>query len=143
MKNFTHLSLSWSVSRGVDTFGYNIARLDDQNTGKRYRCMGGGYDMTGTVFANWLQDVYQSELVDLVKTITMVDCGYQVKGYLKNEKLYGLNVTPKGAVTLDGACGLSSMIAVCDALGLDVERTGNRKGHTTGFYVTSKESTNR
>ena len=136
MKNFTHLSLSWSVSRGVDTFGYNIARLDDQNTGKRYRCMGGGYDMTGTVFAQWLQDVYQSELVDLVKTTPMVDCGYQVKGYLKNEKLYGLNVTPKGNVTLDGACGLSSMITVCDALGLDVERTGNRKGHTTGFYVT-------
>lgn len=99
--------------------------------------------MIGTVFADWLQDVYQAELMELVKTIPMVDCGYQVKGYLKNEKLYGLNVTPKGAVTLDGACGLSSMITVCDALGLDVERTGNRKGHTTGFYVTSKESTNR
>lgn len=143
MKHFTHLSLSWSTSRGVDTYGYNIARLDDQNTGKRYRCMGGGYDMTGTVFAQWLQDVYQSELVDLVKTIPMVECGYHIKGHLKNETLYGLNVTPKGNVTLDGACGLSSMITVCDALGLDVERTCNRKGHTTGFYVTSKEPTNR
>ena len=143
MKNFTHLSLSWSTSRGADTYGYNIARLDDQNTGKRYRCMGGGYDMIGTVFADWLQDVYQSELLELVKRVPMVDAGYQVTGYLKNEKLYGLSVTPKGVVTLDGACGLSSMITVCDALGLDVERTGNRKGHTTGFYVTSKESTNR
>ena len=143
MKRFTHLSLSWSTSRGIDTYGYNIARLDDQNTGKRYRCMGGGYDMTGTVFAHWLADVYQSELLELVKTIPRIDAGYQVKGYLKSEKIYGLNVTPKGNVTLDGACGLSSMIAVCDALGLDVERTWNRKGHTTGFYVTSKETTKR
>lgn len=143
MKHFTQLSLSWSTSRGVDTYGYNIARLDDQNTGKRYRCMGGGYDMIGTVFAHWLQDAYQSELLELVKTIPMIEAGYHVKGYLKNEKLYGLNATPKGNVTLDGACGLSSMITVCDALGLDVGRTWNRKGHTTGFYVTSQESTNR
>ena len=99
--------------------------------------------MTGTVFAHWLEDVYQTELRELVKRVPMVDAGYQVTGYLKNENLYGLNVTPKGNVTLDGACGLSSMITVCDALGLDVERTWNRKGHTTGFYVTSKETTNR
>ncbi len=143
MKHFTHLSLSWSTSRGVDTYGYNIARLDDQNTGKRYRTSGGGYDMVGTVFAHWLQDVYQTELVELVQTIPMIDCGYSVPGYLKNENLYGLNVTPKGSVTLDGACGMSSMETIARAIGLAVERTWNRKGHTTGFYVTSNESTNR
>lgn len=99
--------------------------------------------MTGTVFAKWLQDVYQSELVDLVKTIPMIECGYHVKGFLKNEKLYGLTVTPKGDIQLNGACGMSSMETIAHAIGLDVERTWNRKGHTTGFYVTSKETTNR
>lgn len=45
MKNIKRLALSWSVSRGRDTYGYNICRLDDTSTGERFKCMGGGYDM--------------------------------------------------------------------------------------------------
>lgn len=41
MQDTNYLSLSWSISRGRDTYGYNIARLDDHATGKRYRCSGG------------------------------------------------------------------------------------------------------
>lgn len=58
----TYLDLSWSTSRGRDTYGWNICRLDDTSTGKRYRCNGGGYDMAGTVFADWMQATYQQEL---------------------------------------------------------------------------------
>jgi hypothetical protein len=159
MKHFTHLSLSWSTSRGVDTYGYNIARLDDQNTGKRYRCMGGGYDMGGTVFANWLQDVYQAELRSIYnRAYAFVTRGVdrdakynRTKSESPDSALYGMTAyfiafhAPNNLekVSLDGGCGLSAMIAIADAIGLDVERTWNRKGHTTGFYVTSKESTNR
>lgn len=57
-----YLTLSWSISRGRGTYGGNICRLDDTTTDKRYRCSGGGYDMTGTVLGDWLTDVYQSEL---------------------------------------------------------------------------------
>jgi hypothetical protein len=54
--NSTHLNISWSVSRGQDTYGYNICRLDDTRTGKRYHLNGGGYDMIGTVLGDWLED---------------------------------------------------------------------------------------
>ena len=60
-----HLSISWSISRGRDTYGYNICRLDSRQSGSRYRCSGGGYDMIGTVFGNWLEAEYQRELVEL------------------------------------------------------------------------------
>lgn len=45
----TFLEFQTSVSRGADTYGYNIVRLVDTHyNGKAYKCMGGGYDMHGT-----------------------------------------------------------------------------------------------
>lgn len=131
------LSLSWATSRGVDTYGYNIARLDSRNTGKRYRCMGGGYDMTGTVFGKWLMFEHQDKLQALVNTraAELVDCGYQVAGYKKLPDLYGLNQKPDGSVTVDGACGINSMIRIAEACGFAVQCNYNRKGHTTGWVV--------
>lgn len=141
MSYSTFLSLSWSVSRGRDTYGYNIARLDDRNTGERFRCMGGGYDMVGTVFGDWLEKTFQSELTELVRANEqkLVDAGYQVKGYRKlGSSFYGLTVKPSGSVSLDGACGFSSMQAIAEAIGLEVTRSGNKRGQTVGFFVSSK-----
>jgi hypothetical protein len=36
----TYLAISWAISRGRDTYGYNICRLDDTLIDVRYRCMG-------------------------------------------------------------------------------------------------------
>ena len=58
-----YLKISWSISRGRDTEGYNICRLDDLATDRRYKCMGGGYDMTGSNLGQWLQAMYQERLV--------------------------------------------------------------------------------
>lgn len=122
--NITHLKLSWSISKGRDTEGYNICRLDDNNTGKRYKCMGGGYDMTGTVFGQWLADVYQAELQAAGSAVT---------------GLYGARSKADGSVSLDGACGLECMLEIAEAIGLEVEReyvkTGRNKGQTIGWYV--------
>lgn len=130
-----HLSITWGVSKGRDTYGYNICRLDDRATGKRYRCMGGGYDMIGTVFGNWLSDVYQDRLKYLFDSRKHEDCGYGVKGYRKIPDLYGLTLSPSGVAQLDGACGKSSMQAVAEAIGLEVQWQGDRKGRTIGYFV--------
>lgn len=139
MRYCTYLALSWSTSKGRDTYGYNIARLDDTSTGERYRTCGGGYDMVGTVFGQWLAKTFQDELKAHLQTLPMVDCGYSVTGYLKTEGLYGLTVTPKGDVQLNGACGIESMISIAKAIGLAVRRSCNKKGHATGFHVESKD----
>lgn len=137
--NFRHLSISWSISRGRDTYGYNICRLDDNQTGKRYRCMGGGYDMIGTVFGNWLEDQYQERLRALVATLPLFDCECFVPGYRQSKELYGLTIRPDNTVSLDGACGIECMRTIAKALGLEVQWQGNRKGHTLGYYVCEKE----
>lgn len=131
-----YLALSWSVSRGRDTYGYNICRLDDRETDKRYKCMGGGYDMKGTVFGDWLQDVYQERLMALASDPSKLEeAGYAVKGYLKHIDLYGITFY-SGKATLDGACGLESMKRIAEAIGLEVTDNYNRrKRGTEGFFI--------
>ena len=127
MKNqINKLTISWAVSKGVNTYGYNICRLDDRNNGKRFRCMGGGYDMIGTVFGDWLQHYYQSELLKI-----------------KESGFYGMTYrADKNQVSLDGACGIESMLRIAEAIGLEVERDyiakGRRRGETIGWFIQMK-----
>ncbi len=131
-----YLQISWSTSKGRDTYGYNICRLMDQNAQKRYRCMGGGYDMLGTVVGDWLQANFQSRLQFLAKSDnrTLVDCGYSVPGWTKCPDLYGLTFNPKGEARIDGACGIESVLRIAEAIGLTLTRNQDRRG-TRGFFV--------
>lgn len=140
--NINHLVISWSVSRGQDTYGYNICRLDDCNNGKRFHTCGGGYDMIGTVFADWLCDVYQERLIAYVESrgIELVDCGYSVAGYFKLHDVYGLtyNASKKSKVSIDGACGINSVERIAETIGLDIQWEGNKKGRTVGYFICEK-----
>ena len=137
-----YLTLSWSISRGRDTYGYNIRRLDDTATGKRYRCSGGGYDMTGTVLADWLADVYQSELQALAPR---AGAWYsKAGGYRTNPDrlhgLYGLSINEDtGTASIDGACGIRSVEMIAAAIGIGFRATVNRRGHAIGYMVTHRE----
>ena len=141
----TFLSLSWSVSRGRDTYGYNIARLDDRNTDERFRCSGGGYDMVGTIFGKWLSANFQQELCELCekRESEIIETGYSVSGYRKIESIYGLTIKPgkikPGQIQLDGACGLDCMIRIAESIGLEVARKYNKRGQLNGFFVASKD----
>lgn len=145
----TLLELGWGISRGRDTYGYNIRRLLDTSTGKRYRCMGGGYDMTGTVFAEWLQDVHQ----DRLRAIGRQAHGHYVpgeKGWQRGadnaDGLYGMTAYAYAErvgvqrVTLDGACGIDSMVRIAEAIGLVVRRIYGRKDSEKAIIVTSPAS---
>lgn len=133
--NLRRLNLTWSTSRGRDTYGYNIARLYDTQTRKAYRTCGGGYDMVGTVFGQFLNDVYQDRLIELFTYGGDVDAGYSVPGYRVLPSLYGVTLNPKGIARCDGACGIESMRKIAGAIGLGVETTYNKRGHTDGFMV--------
>lgn len=135
-----YLHITRSVSRGRDTYGYNICRLEDGNTNQRYRTCGGGYDMVGTVVGQWLQDNFQDRLQHLMTMgpkgyAELEECGYSVPGWKKRKDLYGLTFDPKGKARLDGGCGLESMLRIAEAIGLNLSRDTNRQGHTRGFFV--------
>ena len=146
MSTINHLTLSWSVSRGRDTYGYNICRLDDRNNGQRFKCMGGGYDMVGTVFGQWLAAYYQDRLLALkgrANGVFTIANGYQPANNPKS--LYGMVWIEKdNRISLDGACGLECMIRIAEAIGLDIERDyiarGRRRGETIGWFISEKES---
>lgn len=146
MKKIKRLALSWSVSRGRDTYGYNICRLDDTSTGYRFKCMGGGYDMVGTVFGDWLAANYQPELLALKDRASYVfpSTGRGFHEEDRADSLYGMRYHEKGdRISLDGACGLECMIRIAEAIGLEVERDyiakGRRRGETVGWYVSEAE----
>lgn len=127
-----YLRLTWSTSRARDTYGYNVARLEDTETHKQYRCNGGGYDMVGTVFAEWLQDRYQERLWGIREQ------AYYIRSVgnstTEQSGLYGMTWT-EDDVRLDGGCGLESIRRIAKEIGLEVRSTVDRRGHTDGFIV--------
>lgn len=135
------LTLSWSISRGRDTYGYNIARLDSKTA--RYKCMGGGYDMTGDCLGQWLQAEYQDRLKSIAHRAGAVYS--KTDGYKSLERtpdrLYGMKLNQDtGKVSLDGACGPSTMIQIAEACNISVSYNGNKRGRTIGFMYTVYES---
>lgn len=140
--------IKWTVSRAKDTYGYNVVTLLDADTGFKFKASGGGYDMTGTVFAEWVQSKFQKEL------LTIKNRAYSVHNVDKQERnhskrkdyLYGMTLRKqKGqldCIRLDGGCGLDSMIAICTAAGLEVEKSydrSKRNPELIAFYVFPKQ----
>lgn len=145
MKAINHLSLSWSVSKGRETYGYNICRLDDRNNGQRFKCMGGGYDMIGTVFGAWLSTYYQDRLLVLKERANyFIETGKMTRANDRGDSLYGMTyIAEDNRISLDGACGLECMIRIAGEIGLDIEREyiakGRRRGQTIGWFISEKE----
>lgn len=134
----TYLSVKWTTSRGRDTYGYNICTVRDTSRGTRYACNGGNYDMQGTSFAEWLENTYQERLVEIKhRAHNISDAGR----YNEQEggDLYGMTSrTRNKGIILDGACGLSSMIKIAEAIDLEVHQVYTRRGSLEGMYITDK-----
>lgn len=132
------LHIKYGTSRGRYTYGYTTVSLYERGE-RKAACNGGGYDMRGTVFAGWLTQTYQAQLMALGKkgrfaTVTWdgkPEGGYTRSPSKKNE-LYGGTYYNKGtrgydgkkdkppSVRLDGACGFTSMERIAEAIGLKV-----------------------
>ena len=100
-KNY-YLSFKWTVSRGRNTYGYNICSLY-VNGKKVTSCNGGGYDMKGTCLGDWIEKEFQEEVKKL-----------------DPKKFYGL-MEYDGKMIVDGACGFNSMERIVEGLGYTLE----------------------
>lgn len=130
------LPLTVGTSRGRDTYGYTTVSLLDTATGKRYRCNGGGYDMTGTVLADWLEDVHQDALQAIAD-----QAAYDYRTKVRNDGgLYGMHVGGSGRVHVDGACGMSSVERIAKAIGVRISHRVGPRGRTLGFLATPASS---
>ena len=143
-----YLTTKWGVSRGRNTYGYNICSLYVDGS-KVASCNGGGYDMTGTVVGLWLAKAYAEQLRKKIKAEFYGLCfinpnydpgkakidGETVEELEKAGKSFGLeryqasysasSKLPTKLHTvphLDGACGIDCTWKVAEAIGLKVER---------------------
>ena len=136
------LEFKWTVSRGRDTYGYNICTLYVDGV-KVSRCNGGGYDMEGTCLGDWMAHAFKDELLKLTEKfygLTFHDPTYNpgkavregetIEDREKAGKSLGLEryqesysasspiPTEKHVIPLlDGACGISSMETILRKLG--------------------------
>ncbi len=156
------LTFKWTVSRGRDTYGYNICSLwVDGN--KVSSCNGGGYDMKGTAFGNWVEEAWQDELRVKIGPYAdsfveadikgkyigrFDDPGHGPRGWIEapsSERFYGAtsycayNGTAWNVVKvhLDGACGFESILSIVEALGYGLQYVAEAKGHTS-YIMASK-----
>lgn len=134
------LALKWTVSRARDTHGYNVVTLTDTSTDRSFRAIGGGYDMEGTVFAEWLASAHPERLQAIAAQAFNVYTpgrGIARADIAPGTALYGMTRDAEtSAVRLDGACGLRAMEAVAEAAGLEVQKLFNSRGRLGGFVVT-------
>ena len=144
MNNKT-LLFKWSISRGRDTYGYNICSLWIHERKEATTC-GGGYDMKGTVLGEFIEKHYQDRLLKLHRRAgSRYSVAPESSPAAKNGKkykrlkalipknrpiwhqhgeLYGLTTYYKRGelkpfkMSLDGACGFESMQRIGRAVGL-------------------------
>lgn len=141
----TFLELKWTISRAADTYGYNRLTLTDTDSGRKFVALGGGYDMIGAVFGEWLQANHAEKLQAIADRAAYEWTGRKpLNRSSERDSLYGLSAyrDERGnleRVRLDGACGLSSMRTIAEAVGLKVRALSNRRGHVVGFVVSDGE----
>ena len=105
---------TYGVSRGRDTYGYNIVTLSS-NAGKKFRAMGGGYDMHGQVMGEYVQF---NASPDRLRAVADAD------------DTLPITITPDGKVIVLGASGLTNVLRLMRALGWEVRTISSfdRKG---------------
>lgn len=127
------LEIKWSISRGRDTYGYNICSLYVYGD-KVTDCNGGGYDMIGTVIGEFATAMFKPELMKLSEGADLSDRhhsdGREIK--FRNKKyggnydsdcygLYTSNYDNNRKVAINGACGESSVERILNAIGYDLK----------------------
>jgi len=143
-KMLTQLSLKVGTSRGRDTYGWTMVTLIVNSSGKRYRARGGGYDMYGTVIAGYLESTFQDRLRVIAAHALSNDAPSAMSDRntycIFDRDLYGIYLNlSTGAVTLDGGCGLASMMRIAKQIGISIIENrltcGKKRVRTTGYTV--------
>jgi len=136
VKERYNLKFKWTVSKAVNTYGYNICSLF-VNGQKVSSCNGGGYDMQGTCLGEWIEREFKDELLQLKEKfygLTFHNPNWQPpKEIIKKEeegKSFGLEriqdfykqssdlPTEKHTIpVIDGACGVNSVEKILKAVG--------------------------
>ncbi len=99
------LEEKWSVSKGRDTYGYNICSLWYGKI-KVASCNGGGYDMSSTSISNFINLYFQDRLNSIPTEIEYGLCENNVDG--NNYISYGIGINAVNKIIKH--CGMNVKI---------------------------------
>lgn len=103
----------WTISRGRDTYGYNIVTCREGfRREKVASTCGGGYDMKGTVLAGFIERHFPEELKRLNS-----DDFYGLSFWNPKTRKHHKTYRDGDTVHLDGGCGWSSMERILNKIG--------------------------
>lgn len=115
------LRFRWGVSRGYETAGYIVCSclIDGVKVGM---CKGGGYDMQGTAFSEFLNNAYSQELKKLY------DSGFREHGL----------VCYRDRVYVNGGYGLNAMFRIFKALGYSTDYKRDKRDGVIYYIYRTK-----
>jgi len=126
------LKFKWTVSRGRDTYGYNICSLwVDGN--KVSSCNGGGYDMKGTALAQWAQETFPEKVKKL-----NAETYYGLHFFNKKKRTYHPKFRKGYSMWLDGACGFDCIKRILGAIGFSFTFIDEGRNHSIYLMGESK-----
>ena len=129
---FQTLTFNWTISRGRDTYGYNICTLKDYKGEKIASTCGGGYDMKGTVLGEMINKYFTHEL----KKLSTKDF-YGLSHYNPNAKTskrrFLKRATSNTKTYVDGGCGFDSMRRILEKIGFKIQLV--KEGKNSSIYV--------
>jgi hypothetical protein len=128
----TNLLFKWTVSRGINTCGYNICSLYE-NEKKIISFYGGGYDMEGACLGEYISKKFAKQLIEKLKKdgkpflgYNTVFCGLNITEEIKVDKKTGKWYKTHEVLT-DGACGFTKMENILEYLGYKLDRIPQEK----------------
>lgn len=147
MENITPkiLTFKYSTSRGRDTYGYTIVSLYVDGN-KVSTTNGGGYDMRGTVLAHYIKDNYLERLKALKGNRGSDDIpgGYYGLTFYcvpqdNSRAEYHKEYQEGDTIVLDGACGISEIVRIADAIGITLT-TARMGKNDHGYFLTDNKN---
>ena len=136
------LEFKWTVSRGQNTYGYNICSLY-VNGEKKTSCNGGGYDMQGTALADYLQEKYQERLLKIKSRADSI-WNSKKNTHGKNEKgnsLYGMTYySTEKEISLLGGCGFNCMQRIAECIGIEIKYLRTKTNDGSIYLLTDKKA---
>lgn len=124
------IEIKWGTSKGRDTYGYTTCNVYNGRDKRRGSCNGGGYDLQGTAFGEYLEKDWTDRLNALalanLDKLPQYEGGVNLNVNKTDKAFYGMTTIFKGGkfhhVNLDGACGFNCMVRIAEAMGLRVRK---------------------
>ena len=116
------LVFKWTTSKGRNTYGWNICTLKDRRGNKISSTCGGGYDMKGTAFGDFIADYFGEQLKRLTANYGSFDKGgfYGLRHYNTRTRKSQKRASKHTRTTIDGACGFNCMLTILEKIGFSL-----------------------